>query len=307
MSFIVSNNIISKNHYGAGIIPASFFYFLIGFIPLLTSCSSEEETESGEVIATVYNKHLYLDEITEMIPIGMMPEDSLEFVKNYIQQWTNENILLHQAEKELGENTKSIQRRIDKYRRSLMIYEFEQSYIQKNLDTIISDEEIEKHYNDNQDDFELKDYIIKAVYIKFDVSISAKDKGNVLKWLRGAKKEDLIKLEEYCGPNALSFYHDRDNWIFLNDILRDMPMEIANKEAFLRTNKMVEFSDDEYYYVLQILDSRMKEEVSPLSLEKENIKARILQSRMNDLLKSMRNKMILKAYDENEVKLSNEK
>lgn len=306
MSFTALNN-ITKNHFGAGLIPASFFYFLIGVALVFNSCSSENEESKGKVIASVYDKKLYLEEVTEMIPIGMMPEDSLEFVKSYIQQWTNENILLHHAEKELGENTKSITRRIEKYRRSLMIYEFEQSYIQKNLDTLISEEEIEKHYQENQDDFELKDYIIKAVYIKFDVSISAKDKANVLKWLKNAKKEDLIKLEEYCGPNALSFYHDRDNWIFLNDILRDMPMEIANKEAFLRANKMVEFSDDEYYYVLQILDSRMKEEVSPLSLEKENIKARILQSRMNNLLKSMRNKMILKAYDENEVKLSNEK
>lgn len=307
MFFTALNKIKTKNQNGAGFYSASFFYFLLGFNIFFSSCSSSNEEESGTVVATVYNKQLYLDEIKEMMPIGMMPEDSLEFVKNYIQQWTNENILLNQAEKELGENTKSINRRIEKYRRSLMVYEFEQLYIQRNLDTVISDEEIEKHYNENQDDFELKDYIIKAVYIKFDVAISAKDKANVLKWLKGAKKEDLIKLEEYCGPNALSFYHDRDNWIFLNDILRDMPMEIANKEAFLRANKLVEFSDDEYYYVLQILDSRMKEEVSPLSLEKENIKARILQSRMNELLKSMRNKMILKAYDENEVKLSNEK
>lgn len=304
MYFTVSNN---KYHYGAGKSPASFFYILFGLAILFSSCSSEDETEQGEIVASVYDKHLYLDEITEMIPVGMMAEDSLEFVKNYIQQWTNENILLYNAEKELSNDSKVIERRIEKYRRSLLIYEFEQQYLQKNLDTIISDEEIEKHYSENQDDFELKDYIIKAVYIKFDVSITAKDKGKVLNWLRSAKKDDLIKLSEYCGPNAISFYHDRDNWIFLNDILRDMPLEIANKEAFLRTNKLVEFSDDEYYYVLQILDSRMKEEVSPLSLEKENVKARILQSRMNNLLKSMRNKMILKAYDENEVKLSNEK
>lgn len=289
----------------AGFIPASFFYSIFLMSVLFISCGNNEDEAQGEIIATVYDKKLYLSEISEMIPSGLDENDSLEFVKNYIDQWTKENILLHNAEKDLANNSQDINRRIEKYRRSLLIYEFEKKYIDEHLDTNISNAEIEAHYSENKDDFELKDYIIKAVYIKFDVKQN--DKAKVLKWLKSGKREDLLKLDEYCSKSALSFYHDRDNWIFLNDILRDMPLEIPNKESFLKSNKLVEFSDDEYYYILQILDSRMKEEVSPMSLEKENIKARILQSRMNELLKSMRNKMIKNAYDENEVKLSNEK
>ena len=69
---------------------------------------------------------------------------------------------------------------------------------------------------------------------------------------------------------------------------------------------MVHFSDDEYTYVLNILDYRLKEETSPLSLERENIKSRILQSRMNALLKELRNNLIKTAYDENEVSVEND-
>jgi len=170
---------------------------------------------------------------------------------------------------------------------------------------VVSSAEISSYYQENKKDFELKDYIIKCMYVKLEKETEGKDK--VLLWMKSDKKEDLLKLEEFCTRNAVSFYQDRDNWIFLNDILRDVPLETPNKESFLRNNKLVNFEDEEFAYILIILDYRMKEETSPLSLERENIKARILQSRMNELIKEMRNKTVKSAYENDEVKLHYEK
>lgn len=290
----------------AGKSPASFFKgIFIASVFFIQACSSDDDPEKGKHIASVYDKHLYENELLAAIPEGMNETDSAEFVKNYVDTWIRENILLHEAEEKLADRTDEIADRLEAYRRSLMIYEYEQWFLRENLDTLITDSEIEKYYQKNQKDFELKDYIIKCVYVKLEKENSSTDK--VVRWIQSGKKEDLLALDEFCRNQAISYYHDRDNWIFLNDILRDVPLETPNKESFLKNNKLVHFSDEEFTYVLQILDYRLKDETSPLSLEKDNIKARILQSRMNESIKSMRNKAVKNAYDNDEVEIHDEK
>jgi len=290
---------------GAGLNPASFF--IVVFISAsfsFLSCSSNDEMEKGKEIASVYEYKLYSNEIVEAIPSGLSEEDSLQFVKDYTDTWIRENILLHHAEEKLEGMKESIAKRLEKYKRSLMIYEFEKQWMDDELDTLITENEMKSYYDNNKKDFELKDYILKCLYVKLEKGTKGEE--NVLKWIRSEKREDWLKLDEFCVQNAVSFYQDRDNWIFLNDILRDVPLEIPNKVSFLKGNKLIHFSDDEFTYILVILDYRLKEETSPFSLERENIKSRILQSRMNTLLKEMRNNLIKNAYDEEEVIIKND-
>jgi hypothetical protein len=291
---------------GAGLVLASFFkVVLISASFTFFSCSSNEETDKGKEIASAYEYTLYSNEIVEAVPSGLSEEDSLEFVKDYTETWIRENILLHHAEEKLEGMKESIANRLEKYKRSLMIFEFEKQWMEEKLDTIITDVEMKSYYENYKKDFELKDYILKCLYVKLEKGTKGEE--NVLKWIRSEKREDWLKLDDFCSKNAVSFYQDRDNWIFLNDILRDVPLDIPNKVSFLKGNKLINFSDDEYTYVLSILDYRLKEEISPFSLEKENIKARILQSRMNTLIKEMRNKLIKNAYDDEEVVIKNDK
>lgn len=287
---------------GAGHVPASFFKVVFLSTPFFVfSCSSNEETDKGKEVASVYEYKLYTNEILEALPSGLSEEDSLEFVKDYTETWIRENILLHHAEEKLSGMKEIIENRLAKYKRSLMIYEYEKLKMEEELDTLVSDQEMKSYYENNKRDFELKDYILKCLYVKLEKGIAGEE--NVVKWIKSEKREDWLKLDDFCAKNAVSFYQDRDNWIFLNDILRDVPLEIPNKVSFLKGNKMVHFSDDEYTYILNILDYRLKEETSPFSLERENIKSRILQSRMNALLKELRNNLIKTAYEEEEVSI----
>lgn len=271
---------------------------------LLFSCSSNEEAEKGKEVASVYEYKLYTNEILEALPSGLSEEDSLDFVKNYTETWIRENILLHHAEEKLSGMKATIENRLAKYKRSLMIFEFEKQMMEEELDTVVTESEMKIYYENNKQDFELKDYILKCLYVKLEKGTSGEE--NALKWIKSDKREDWLKLDEFCSKNAVSFYSDRDNWIFLNDILRDIPLEIPNKVSFLKSNKLVNFSDEEFTYILSILDYRLKEETSPFSLERENIKSRILQSRMNSLQKELRNKLIKTAYEEDEVSIQNE-
>lgn len=294
---------VLNNNPKAGRVPAFFFnYLFFAVVIFIFSCSSNEETAQGKVIAEVYGYKLYSSELQEAMPEGLNADDSLDFVKDYIDTWIKENILLHHAGEELSGKTEMIDQRLEKYKRSLMIYELEKIWVEKELDTLISEKEMRDYFEKNKHDFELKDFILKCVYVKLEKGTPGEDK--VLKWIRSDKKEDWLKMDEFCRSSAVSHYHDRDNWIFLNDILRDVPMEIPNRVSFLKSNKFIHFSDDEFTYILYILDYRLKEEASPFSMEKENIRSRILQLRMNTLLKEKRNKLVKNAYENDEIEIS---
>ncbi|MAE14234.1 MAG: hypothetical protein CL821_01410 [Crocinitomicaceae bacterium] len=59
-----------------------------------------------------------------------------------------------------------LKKKINKYKRSLITYEFEQFYINKRLDTSINSLEINDYYTSHLDDFVLNDYVVKCMYMK---------------------------------------------------------------------------------------------------------------------------------------------
>lgn len=260
---------------------------------LINACIKKPDEKKG--IASVYDKTLYLEEILAFMPEGLNATDSMAFVKNYTDAWIHENILLHQAEQFLPEENNKMKYRLEKYKRSLLLYEFEKEYLREKLDTNISFDEIEKHYIENSNDFKLADYIVKVLYVK--LYKNDKNKVNVLQWYKSTKNEDLIKLEKYCAEKAVNYYNDNENWIYFNDLLREIPIKTEDKSAFLKNNKSLFFEDDEFAYFVNIYEYKLKDAVSPLSLEQENIKARILNSRSAELIKQLRNDLINEAYN----------
>jgi len=254
------------------------------------SCSSDEKNAKGKLLAKAGDKELYASDVEALLPSGLSAEDSLARVKVIVDNWIRETVILNKAEQELPEKVKDVEARLDKYRRSLLVYEYEKEYARQKLDTFVSDKEIEKHYKDNQQDFKLPDYIVKVLYVKLAKDAPGKDK--VARWYKSTKQEDLLDLEKYCAGNAVNYYNDNENWIYFNELLKEVPLTINNTGEFLKNNKHITFEDEEYVYYLTVYDYKLKDALSPLNLEKENIKARILNARTTELIKKMRTEIL---------------
>ncbi|MEO6901949.1 MAG: peptidyl-prolyl cis-trans isomerase [Bacteroidia bacterium] len=275
-------------------------YFL--FIPLLFACNKKTTTdETRKLIARADLSYLYEDDISDLIPEGLDLKDSIELVKKYVDNWVRESLLIQQAENNLTDEKKNVDAQLKDYRNSLIKYAYEKELVNQKLDTVISNKEIEEYYNNNQVNFELKDNIIQVVYVKVNKKAPKLD---LLKtWYASNTPADKEQLAGYCHQFAENFYLDDSTWLYFDDLLKEIPLQAYNKELFLQNNRLVEVSDSVYDYFLNIKGFKIKNSISPLSLERDNIRNIILNKRKLQLITKMKQDIYAEAFNNHKIEI----
>jgi hypothetical protein len=261
---------------------------IIGF----SSCKTSSEDEKGEVLVKVYDKNLYLTEVIDIIPDKLSSEDSLSFVKNYIDKWVKKQLKLRMAEKNLPQHEKNVSRQLEDYRSSLLIYRYEQYLIKQQMNTEISETEIQQYYEEHAKEFPLSEEVVIVHYMKFPKDL--RDIYKVRNWYKSDDPEDFDNLNQYCVENALEFHFGED-WVLLKDLGNKAPLKTTNYDYFLKNTKYYETTDSAFHYFMNFKDFKVRGDESPLQYITENIKTIILNKRKLELIKRLENSI----YDEN--------
>lgn len=254
---------------------------------LLAACSVGPDAEEQEVVARVFDSYLYQSDIEELVPQGVSTEDSAATVQSFVRQWVNQKLLLHTAEKNLPEGRKDVTQQLEDYRTSLIIYEYEKELIRQKLDTNVSQEEVLRYYDANKHNFELRDYILRVIYLKLEKNSPSLDE--VHEWFASTEEEDKVHLQDYAQTYAVKYYGDERNWLYLDEVAKEVPIDLDRKEQYLVANQRFEFEDESYLYLLNVLDYQMKDSISPVAFEQYNIRNIILNQRKLSLISEMKN------------------
>lgn len=263
---------------------------------MLTACQQGSKKES--VVARVGERYLTFEELKASIPNDLTAEDSTELASTLIQTWINRELMYSQARFNLREGSTDIEDRVEKYRQEMYIFAYEKEQVNQKLDTNFTNEEILAFYDENQEIFQLNDYILKVRYVKLKLNSPELDR--IETWIQSEDEDDLEQLTEYCHKYAVK-YHNDTNWVYFNDLLRELPIDVYNKESFLRSDNIVRFKDPEHIYLLSIRDLQSKNTLSPLELERERIKSLILNKRKLELLSSIRRNLYKNAQSRGEI------
>jgi len=274
------------------------WFVAVSFLMLLGCTETPETTE--QPVARVNEAFLYPSDLEGLVPEDATLEDSTTISQNYIEQWCKETVELHQAELNLDASEKDVQRKLEEYRRSLIIYTYEKALIEQEMDTVVPAEEIEAYYQQNSSNFELRDYIVKVLYIKMDTFAVTNEDLNRLYKLK-KPEEDWKALEVICKTTAANYYYDSEAWVYLDNLLQEVPLSMGDKDAFLENNRYLQFEKGAYRYYLNILEYKLKENLSPLSLEKENIRNIILQKRRRKFIEQMQHDLYQDAKNKQQV------
>ena len=277
--------------------------FLIFFASLIlvSSCSNQQETEQ-KPIARVFDNYLYEDDISGLVSEGKSPEDSISIIKSYIDNWIREKLILAQAEYNLPEDQEAeIDDEVNQYRTSRIVYAYERELIREKLDTSFSEAEVQEYYDNNKKNFELKDYIVRGNYVKLEKN--APNIENAVEWFNDAGEEEYAELKDYCFQYATTFILDTMRWIYFKELKKQSGLKTINIEDFLKENKRLQFEDEYYLHLLRIDEYLMKDSISPLALEKENIRNILLNQRKLDLVKTMHNQIYKNALKKDKFEI----
>lgn len=254
------------------------------------------------VLARVNNDYLYASAIHGLVPEGMSPTDSLAMVRNFVENWVRNRLVLQKAEKNLSPEQKDFSRQLEEYRNSLVVYTYETRLISQLLDTAVSMQEIETYYENNKQNFLLRDNIVKMAYLK--VHKDSLHAGRMArKFLEPDTILDFDRFEKFCLTRTQAYQVSLSAWFLFRDLLAMAPITAYNEELFLKNNRLIDLSDDQSRYLIRIYQFVAKDAVSPLAVEAYNIKAIILNARKQELMKKMRQGLYEQAVKDKEVEI----
>ena len=277
---------------------------LMALVCFIASCRESEETadvNKGRVVATVYGYSLYESDLVEAVPAGLTAEDSARRAESFINSWVREMLLLSKAQSNLPGQDKEMEKKLEAYRNSLIIYAYETELVHQKLDTVVTEEEIAKYYEEHAADFQLRDNIVRVIYVKVDNK--APNLPKVKNWVKSEKPADREELDKYCRQFATNYYLEDQSWLLFDDLLKEVPIQTYNRELFLQNNRFVEVADSSSTYFLNIKGFMTRNSQSPLAFEKENIRNIIINKRKLELIDRMHDDLYKEAVNNNSIKI----
>jgi len=258
--------------------------------------------EQRQPAARASNSYLYKDELIGIVAPGTPPEDSAKLVEAYITSWIRKQLLIHEASRKIDINEAEVERKVLDYRFSIIAYEYQNFYVNKNLDTVVASAEIEKYYKDNVDNFILKQNIVQATFVK--VPQNAPRTNKIKELIFANRENDESELKSYCLSFSAAYHISDSTWMVFDELVKNSPLaEIPNKIQFLKTNPYYETSDNNFLYFLQVDNYRISDNVSPLEFVRDDIRNIILNRRKVDLAKKLEDEVYKEAQNDDDFEI----
>ncbi len=251
----------------------------------------KEITHEEKPIATVYNKHLYKKNIKNFLPKNVVKEDSLVIVKGLINSWAKQQLFLTKAEENISEvNSIEIERLVNDYRASLYINEYKEKIIKQKLDTIVPNEEIATYFEQNKENFKLKNDLLQFDYVNFAKNHLERDE--IVVKFKSNKGEVQEKLDKYL-LSMKSYRLGDTTWVTTNYLKDKIPLlRNDSKEKLLKISKFIQKEDSLGVYLVSVKNVLRKNQIAPLSYVRSRIKQVILHKRKIELIREIEKTLI---------------
>jgi len=212
----------------------------------------------------------------------------------FAENWARETVVLLQAEKSLPEDI-NLDKLVKNYRESLLINNIEKDFVEKNLDTMVTMEQVETYYNHNKDLFLITDPLVKCWIAK--VPEKAKNLEKFFKtWKRKKKKE----VQQYCNQYADLGLIEEDTWNYLSELKLYFPSKLLDKVKFQK-GKVFQDNYNNSEYFVYIFDVIKAGEESPLNMVKGKIVKLILHQRKQQLVLEFKESLYERELKNNKV------
>lgn len=260
-----------------------------------STCQDKKE-DKGDVIVSVYGKNLYKTDLEDIFYDGISYNDSVLRSKVYIDKWVLNQLLVHQAEKNLDPAQLDFSKQLEEYRTSLIINKYETELIKQNVDTVVTENQIHDYYDNNHDEFRLNRNIVRIATVTLPSDF--KRKWTFTKLFRDYDSLMVDSLISMSEQYALSYDMDIEKWHNLDEVVELYNLQIKDVPSFFDENKYYVVNREEAYTLIRFCEYRLIGELSPCEMVSNRIKYIILTNRKKDLLKELYDDLYSKAIQD---------
>ena len=264
----------------------------------LIACTHSSGKNDDAVIQI--GKHILTrTELNENLPPFLTSEDSLLITEHFIRVWINDRLLYDIAQKNIADKN-AIDQLVENYRRSLIIYQYQEQLVNEKLAKNIREQELLTYFEENKEIFKLDKPLIKGIFLQ--VPIEAPDIERARLWCKNPLPASINNLEKYSVQNATNFDYFENKWVDFNELMNTYP----DPPEMPKKNTFYERKDHRYYYFLKISECLLPGDNAPFQYVEPLVKEFLINRKKIEFLQKTENDIYNKALNSGQITFYNE-
>ena len=264
--------------------------FILSFFGLV-ACDFPAFKTQIKPLARVNDALLYKKAIDFSFIEGRTEADSILFVQNIINDWATTQLLIDGAILNLSESTQvDFEELVQQYKSDLYTSAYVEALVSQNIDTLVSDSELQKVYVANKQLFVLKEDLLKLRYININASIS--NLKEIKKRFKRFNSEDEIRLDS-ISIQFNSFYLKDSIWIKSEQVVSKIkPLQLGFNKVLLKKPNFIQLKDSLGLYLIQINEFLEQGNPAPIEYVSPTLKQIVINNRKLKLIKKLKSDIV---------------
>ncbi len=275
----------------------------IAAVVALTGCQELPSYLSNDaVLARAGGKELHQRDVQSVVPKKMSGADSMAFLDMYVERWVRKQLKLQEAGVLFSSSEADIDRMVEEYRQALLIRKLEQHYVNKGVDTTITEEAIAAYYKTHKNDFRLDRPMVKGRIVRFPEEYR---QARRLKEAMASKSvADQHDFRDMCVKNNFTVTDFRERWTDFTEFLDYLPtLQSQSYNSVLASTAVQEMRDIRSHYFFQIDAVRREGDAAPIERLRTTIRRILLNQRQSEAIRRHEEELYREAIESGEAKI----
>lgn len=269
---------------------------------LVSSCDYFKVPKEPKAIARVGKVFLYESDIVDLVPKGTSKKDSIAIVKSFIDRWATQKLLFEASERNIDDSKiNEFKELIEQYKIDLYTKNYIEDLVIRQIDTVVTEEEIKSYYNNNKQIFINSSELVKMRYINL-VKENPKFV-NIKSKFTSFTKKDRLELEQQA-INFKSYAFNDSIWVDINQVYEKLPfVNLDNKDKFISSGINFQYPDSTTIWLVKVNNVLPKDSPTPLEFLRPTIKQIIVNNRKLELVNTIEKEITNDALNDNKYEI----
>ena len=269
---------------------------------MVVSCDYFKVPKKPKAIARVGESYLFQDDIADLVPKGTSKKDSIAIVKSFIDRWATQKLLFEAAERNISnDKVAEFNTLIEQYKTDLYTKDYIESLVIRQIDTVVTDAQIEDYYAKNKQYFKNSSELVKLRYINL-VKENPKF-AKIKSKFSSFTKKDRNELEQ-LAVQFKSYAFNDSIWVDINQVFQKIPfINLENKQKYISSGMNFQYPDSTNIWLVKVNKVLPKDSPTPLEFLKPTIKQIIINNRKLELINTIEKEITNDAIKDNKYEI----